>query len=61
MRPIRTYVCLLCGDNLKVAGRGRWSPYFCETCDDNRMARLSEQFKALSAMFKPAGSEGLTK
>lgn len=40
----------LTGKCSNVAG-GRWSPYFCPSCDEARMAHLDAQLKKVADSF----------
>jgi hypothetical protein len=35
-----------------IAG-GRWSPYFCPSCDEARVAHISSRMEKISAGFAP--------
>lgn len=39
-------------DNCPNKPGGKWSPYFCPACDEERMAHLNKQFAKIEERFR---------
>jgi hypothetical protein len=44
--------CRECGIEIIKENKGKWSPYFCEDCDRERINRVSKQFEKIAKEFK---------
>lgn len=44
--------CRECGIEITKENKGKWSPYFCENCDKERVDRISKQFEEIKESFQ---------